>query len=133
MTKSRRIYTINRRDPKLTVLLFNECINNRDIAGLVRLMDDNYTLIAHGHVDTKDKETGRQAWSAFFKDFPDYKNNFTRVESVKDFVAIAGHSTCSNDNLNGPALWSARVIDDLVAEWQVYEDNEENRKELGIT
>jgi hypothetical protein len=115
------------------VLLFNECINNQDIEGLVCLMTENYTLICDGHVDTRDKKTGRQAWSAFFKDFPDYKNIFTRVESVENFVAIAGHSTCSNSNLNGPALWSARVVDDLVDEWQVYEDNGTNRKKLGLT
>jgi ketosteroid isomerase-like protein len=114
-------------------LLFNECINNRDIEGLVRLMADNYTLIAKGHVDARDRETGKQAWSAFFRAFPDYRNIFTRIESVEDFVAIAGNSTCSNDSLNGPALWSARVVDDLVAEWQVYEDNGFNRNKLGLT
>lgn len=124
---------MSKRDSKLTVLLFNECINNHDIEGLVGLMAENYTLICNGQVDARNKKTGRWAWSSFFKDFPDYKNNFVRVQTIEDFVAIAGYSTCSNDNLNGPALWSAQVVDDLVTEWQVYEDNEDNRKGLGLT
>ena len=124
---------MNKRDPKLTVLLFNECINNRDIEGLVSLMTDDHTLICGGHIDTKDKISSREAWSSFFSMFPDYRNHFLRIESRENFVVIAGESTCSNEEkLNSNALWSARIQDDKVSEWQVYEDSPENRKILQI-
>jgi ketosteroid isomerase-like protein len=119
---------MNKHDPKLTVLLFNECINNRDIEGLVSLMTDDHTLICDGHVDTKDKMSSREAWSSFFSMFPDYRNHFLRIESRDDFVVIEGKSKCSNeDKLNCNALWSARIQNDKVSEWHVYEDNPKNR------
>ena len=64
--------------------------------------------------------------------FSDYKNHFTRIESRENTVIIIGHSSCSNDQLNGPALWSAKIEDDLVTEWGVYKDTEENIKLLKI-
>ena len=121
------------RDPKLIALLFNECINSRDIEGLVGLMTSDHSLICNGHVDTRDRTSSREAWTAFFNMFPDYQNHFLRIESKGDFVVIAGKSTCSNeDKLNGNALWSARIQNDKVSEWQVYEDNSENRRNLQL-
>jgi hypothetical protein len=124
---------MNNRDPKLTALLFNECINNRDIEGLVDLMTENHSLILDGHVHTKDKVSSRETWSSFFGMFPDYRNHFLRIESKDDLVVIKGKSTCSNeDKLNKNALWSARIQNDKVSEWQVYEDSSENRMKLKI-
>jgi ketosteroid isomerase-like protein len=124
---------MNKRDPKLTVLLFNECINHRDIEGLVDLMTDDHSLICNGHIDTKDKNSSKEAWSSFFSMFPDYLNQFSRIESKDDIVTISGKSTCSNEErLNTDALWSARVQNDKVSEWQVYEDSPENRSKLQI-
>lgn len=41
---------MNMRDPKLTALLFNECINAQDIEGLVALVTDNHSLICYDNV-----------------------------------------------------------------------------------
>jgi len=121
------------RDPKLIALLFNECINNRDIEGLVALMTDDHSLVCNGHVDTKDKNSSREVWSSFFRMFPDYLNHFSRIESRDDFVVIIGKSTCSNEaKLNTNTLWSVRIQNDIVSEWQVYEDRPENRSKLQI-
>ena len=111
---------MNNRDPKLTVFFNNECINNRDIEGLTSLMTEDHTLIFDGHVDTKDKISSREVWSSFFNMFPDYQNHFLRIVSREEFVVIYGKSTCSNeDKLNCSILWSARIRDDKVSEWQV--------------
>jgi ketosteroid isomerase-like protein len=124
---------MNNRDPKLTALLFNECINNRDIEGLVDLMTDDHSLVCNGHIDTKDKDSSKEAWASFFGMYPDYRNHFSRVESRDDFVVIIGKSTCPNEEkLNTSALWSARIQNDKVSVWQVYEDNPENRRRLQI-
>lgn len=124
---------MNNRDPKLTVLLFNECINNQDIEGLTDLMTDNHRLICYGHKDATGKDSTKQAWLNFFNHYPHYSNNFVRVESSGNFVVMTGSSKCSKEeSLNGNALWSAIVENDKVSEWQVYEDNAENRRRLKV-
>jgi hypothetical protein len=55
--------------------------------------------------------------------FPSYRNDFTTVEALGDIVVMTGHSICSEHSaLEGPAVWTARVVGDLVAEWRVHED-----------
>lgn len=47
-------------------------------------------------------------------------------------VVITGRSECSEPALAGPALWTAIVIGDQVAEWHVHEDTPAARKHLGL-
>ncbi len=124
---------MNNQDPKLTALLFNECINKKNIEGLISLMADDHKLVCHGETGAEGKEANRQAWTSFFKNYPDYLNHISRIESKADFVVMIGHSECNTEkSLNGKALWSAEVKNDKVAEWQVYEDTGENRNNLGL-
>jgi hypothetical protein len=67
---------MNKRDPKLTTLLFNECIDNHDIEDLAALMTDDHSPVCIGHVDTEDKNASREAWSLFFSMFPGCRNHF---------------------------------------------------------
>jgi ketosteroid isomerase-like protein len=123
---------MNKKDPKLTVLLFNECINNRDISGLSKLLAEDVKLIMTNEVTQKNKEEALRAWKQFFDMCPDYKNHFNRIESKEDVVCIVGFSTCSNKLVDGPALWRVLVENDLITEWQVLEDTEDNRKLLKL-
>ncbi|MGD2201143.1 MAG: nuclear transport factor 2 family protein [Candidatus Bathyarchaeota archaeon] len=117
-------------DVMMVVLRFNERINARDLKGLVAMMtDDHFFIDSKGERDD-DMEEG---WRGFFANYPDYRNVFTHVQVEGDFVAIAGHSTCSYDPLDGPALWSARVRDRKVSEWRVYKDTPKNRRKIGLT
>ena len=123
---------MDKRDPKTIALLFNDAINNRDIGGLAHLMGDGYTFIdSEDHIE-RGKQKGIDSWSRFFRLFPDYKNHFNRVLSRGGLVIMVGHSTCSDKRLAGPAIWTARISDQKVAEWRVYEDTPENRKGLGL-
>jgi len=122
---------MNKRDPKLTALKFNECINRQDLDGLARLMSDDHTFVDSGGDAVTGKEQMRAAWRGFFKAYPDYKNIFDRVEWRQNLVVMLGRSTCSNEKaLDGPGIWTAVVENDLVAEWRVYDDTDENRKTL---
>lgn len=123
---------MNKKDPKLTALQFNEYINNQDIKGLTSLMAEDFTFIDIPGKVEKGKELMTKNWISFFEDFPDYKNIFTRVESRDNFVILIGYSTCSYKPLDGPAIWTATIEDDLVAKWQIFEDTEDNRKKLNI-
>ena len=69
---------MNLKDPKLIALQFNECINNQDIEGLVRLMTDDHIFIDRAGDQFSDMVSG---WKEFFSNFPTYKNYFTRVDS----------------------------------------------------
>jgi predicted SnoaL-like aldol condensation-catalyzing enzyme len=123
---------MNSRDPKLFALLFNECIANRDLEGLAALMSEGHTFIDRTGTISQPKEYMVKAWKKFFASFPDYKNTFSRVESAGNTVSIVGYAFWSEEQPYDPVLWSARVEDDLIAEWRVYEDTPENRRLLNL-
>ena len=93
-------------------------------------MTDDHTLVTDSILQGKGKVL--EAWRAFFKLFPDYKNTFNRIELQDDFVRIIGHSTCSDKRLDGPALWMVKVQGNKITEWRVYDDTPENRGLFGI-
>jgi hypothetical protein len=78
----------------------------------------------------------RNPWSrdgsSFFLSYPDYVNHFSIVESRNNLVLVIGFSTCSHKPLDGPALWTAKIENNLVAEWRVYLDTPENREKLNL-
>jgi ketosteroid isomerase-like protein len=117
---------------QLIALHFNECINRRDIDGLAALMTEDHTFIDTANHSVQGKDQVVEAWRGFFALFPDYRNIFERVELRHSFVAISGYSTCSEPQLDGPALWTAKLRDGQVAEWRVYHDTSDNRKLLSL-
>jgi ketosteroid isomerase-like protein len=123
---------MNKRDPKLVVLQFNECINNQNIDGLCKLMSNDYVFIDSSNEVHRGKEFMVKGWMDFFNAYPDYRNYFPKIESRDNLVLVIGHSTCSHEPLDGPALWTARIENDLVAEWRVYLDTPENREKLNL-
>ena len=122
---------MNKRDPKLTALLYNECINARDLQGVINLMSVN-----HQFIDIKNRVENREqmktSWKEFFSEYPDYRNVFHTVISRDNLVILLGHSECSHKPLDGPAIWTAKVENDLIAEWRIYDDTKENREMLRI-
>ncbi|MFX1536060.1 MAG: nuclear transport factor 2 family protein [Promethearchaeota archaeon] len=122
---------MNKRDPKLVALLYNEQINARNLAGVIALMADN-----HKFIDSKNrvenKEQMKKSWEEFFTEYPDYRNIFHTVISRDNLVIMLGNSECSEPVLDGPAIWTAKIENDQVAEWRIYLDTEENRKKLDI-
>lgn len=120
------------REPIFTAMLFNQCVNDQNLDKLADLMTENHKLICNGSVDTVDKQTSLYAWENFFKSYPDYVNHIVKIILKGNLVSLAGFSSCSEKILDGPALWRAKIEGNLISEWQVYEDNEDNRKKLGL-
>jgi hypothetical protein len=112
--------------------MFNECINNRDLDGLSDLMAGYYVFIDSSSNVQKGKELNIKGWADFFDLYPDYVNHFQLIESRDNLVLVIGYSTCAYDPLDGPALWTAKVEHDLIAEWRVYLDTAENRRLLKL-
>jgi hypothetical protein len=118
---------MNKKDPKLTALLFNECINNQDIEGLCNLMSKDHKLTVREGKTEKGKDVNRKGWKSFFKSFPEYKNYFHRIESKENLVILLGYAFWSVSEPYDPAIWTAIIINDLVSEWRIYQDTLENR------
>jgi predicted SnoaL-like aldol condensation-catalyzing enzyme len=97
------------------------------------MMTDDHTFIDRAGVIDKGKESMTKGWIEFFASFPDYKNTFTRIESRDDLVVLHGYAYWSEESKYDPAIWIARIEGDLVAEWRIYEDTEENRKKFGLS
>ncbi len=123
---------MNSRDPKLIALLFNECITNQNLEGLSALMSEDHTFIDHTGAISRPKDFMINAWKSFFAACPKYKNTFSRLESASSTVSIVGHAFWSEEKPFDPVLWRARIENDLVAEWRIYEDTPENRKFLNL-
>ncbi len=72
-------------------------------------------------------------WKEFFRNYPTYKNYFKRVESIDNLVILIGYAKWSKDSLvEDHAIWTAKIENDLVAEWCIYEDTDENRKKFSL-
>ena len=119
-------------DPKLIVRQFNDCINNRDLIGLTKLMTDDHTFIDRDGTETKTKKVMTENWRKFFAMVPDYKNTFTKIESTKDIVIIIGYAFWSKDQPLDNIIWTAKISDDLIKEWRIYQDTEQTRHTLNL-
>jgi ketosteroid isomerase-like protein len=112
---------------------FNEFVSARDLDGLAALMTHDHTFIDTADKITRGKEKALEAWRGFFQHFPDYRNLFDTFTIESDSVTVVGHSVCSDKRLEGPAIWTAKVRGNQVAEWRVYEDTPANRRRLGVS
>ncbi|MCX6149526.1 MAG: hypothetical protein NTX22_03260 [Ignavibacteriales bacterium] len=119
---------MNIKDPMLTTLQFNDYISNQNLEGLSRLMADEHTFIDRDDNIHQPKEYVIGCWENFFKMFPNYKNTFKRVELKDDLVILVGYAYWNEDNTYDPAIWTAKIENDLITEWRIYYDNTENRK-----
>ena len=123
---------MNTKDPKLIALQFNECINNRDLKGLARLMANDHAFIDRDGKVYEPKQVMIDSWREFFRACPDYRNTFDRIESRDDFVVILGYAYWSEKQPYDPVIWTATIVDDLVREWRIYPDTLESRKQFRI-
>jgi len=119
-------------DPIAVALQFNDRISDRDVDGLGLMMTEDHTFIDKPGEVTRGRKIMIKGWAEFFEAYPDYRNVFTRIEARGSQVIMLGHSECSYEPLDGPAIWTAIIRDGLVAEWRVYEDDAEVRRELDL-
>jgi ketosteroid isomerase-like protein len=110
---------------------FNNAITSRDLTRLRELMTEDHTLITGTEDPVNGKEACMDSWRQFFELLPDYRNVFERVWSVGQVVRMCGHSICTDERLNGPAIWMAVVEGTRIREWHVDEDTPEGLRRLG--
>ena len=124
---------LNTRDPKLTALMFNECINARDLEGLAALMTEDHAFVDRNDDRHEGKDTMSTGWKSFFGEFPEYRNTFLKIQSEDDLVVVLGYAEWTAGGERDHVIWTARIRDDLVAEWRVLADTEANMGLFGLT
>jgi ketosteroid isomerase-like protein len=121
------------QDPLGTVLRFNHFINTQDLTGLNEMMTEDHAFIDSVGEIERGRKAMIQAWKTFFTLYPSYRNVFQQVTVEGDRVTMLGRSHCQEEPiLDGPAIWTAHIRDNLVTEWRVYDDTPENRRTLGL-
>lgn len=122
---------------KHIILKFIEQINAHDVDGLCDLIsEDHHFIDALGSV-IEGREQVRKAWTGYFRMVPDYHISCEEILERDNIVAAFGtgggtycpHGAAVDENKwQVPAAWRAKVVDNLISEWQVYADNEVLRR-----
>ena len=131
-------------DSSNVVKQFVEAINAHDARGIASLMTPDHRFIdSLGNV-VEGRDTMQEGWKAYFTMVPDYQLVLTRhfeLAEGRDEAEIActgtAHGSYSSDGtFQAGSEWSTPVAvrallrDCLVAEWQVYADNEPIRERM---
>jgi ketosteroid isomerase-like protein len=126
--------------PIEVVLAFMEGINARDVDRLCALMTEDHVFVDGLGNRVQGRETMRKGWAGYFKMFPDYRVSHAEIFAQGNVVASFGSAEgtyavegklSKENHWSAPAAWRAVVRDGLVAEWQVYADNQAARKIMG--
>jgi ketosteroid isomerase-like protein len=116
---------------------FVRAINRQDVEGLVGLMAPEHRFVDSMGAPVEGRETMRVGWAAYFRMIPDYSIAVEETFCDGPVVVMLGmaQGTYTADGKlraenrwETPAVFRAFVEDGLVAEWQVYADNEPLRR-----
>jgi hypothetical protein len=119
------------------VLKFVENINKHDVEGLARLMSANHRFIDSEGTKCSGRKIMKAGWIGYLKWFPDYRISVDRIMQRGDEVGLFGTASgtfCVKNRLlkknrwKIPGAWRGLVKNGLVAEWQVYADNDSVRR-----
>lgn len=125
--------------PAETVRLFIDQINARDVEGLSALLTPDHRFIDSLGSVIVGRETMREGWRQYFQMVPDYHIEITHSFTDGGDVALLGSASGTYaldgrmnpaDAWQTPAAWHAVVRGGLIAEWQVYADNEPIRQRM---
>jgi len=127
--------------PVDAVLAFMERINATDVDGLCALMTEDHVFVDGLGNRIQGREVMRKGWTGYFRMFPDYRVSHVEIFAHSDVVASFGNAEATfavngklakENHWSVPAAWRAVVRDGLIAEWQVYADNQAARKIMGV-
>lgn len=112
-------------------------INDRDVPGIIALMTQDHVFTDSLGNSFNGRDKMHQGWTGYFQWFPDYSIEVTEAFDHGNLVALFGKARgtfavegklAKENSWEIPAAWKAVVKDGLVAEWQVYCDNDPVRK-----
>jgi ketosteroid isomerase-like protein len=118
---------------------FVDRINAKDIEGLIGLTSEDHQFVDSTGARYAGRDRMREGWGQYFRMVPDYRveihETFCEGQTVI-LVGVARGTYTADGKLKAendweiPVAWRAHIRGDLVASWQVYEDNEPIRRRM---
>jgi ketosteroid isomerase-like protein len=128
-------------DVARAALRFVNEINRHDVAAMLALMSEDHSFTDALGQELRGKERLREAWTAYFALFPDYRiqiEDHLQSGVVVGLFGSASGTLGANGELPSthrwkiPGAWKAVVRDGHIERWQVYADNEPVWKIMGV-
>lgn len=119
-------------------LKFVECINHQNLATLSTLLTEDHRFIDLAGDEESGKELMTRGWQGYFDLCPNYLIHISEVYVRDAQVTLIGRTTGSHtgqprqEEIRETLLWVARVKGDQVSSWELYFNNEDQRKKLGL-
>ena len=123
--------------PNEAVHRFVETINGGDPERIAELLTECHRFVDPGGRVVEGREAMLEAWRGYLEKVPDYRIEVEETFFKGTLVVILGTARGTyrpkgwiraGNAWSTPAAWRARVAGDLIAEWQVYADNEPIRR-----
>jgi ketosteroid isomerase-like protein len=120
-----------------TVQRFVAHINSHDVDAIAALLTSDHRFVDSLGVVARGREALRGGWRQYFLMVPDYRIDVERVMADGPHVVLLGlaRGTYTSDGTlsprnawSTPGAWRALIREALVAEWQVYADNDPIRR-----
>jgi ketosteroid isomerase-like protein len=117
--------------------MFADAINHQNLDKVSELMAEEHVFIDSLGMRIEGRAAMRQSWAAYFRMVPDYTITIqdTLVKGPTVVMLGTAQGTYSANGVltpknrwSTPAAWRALICGSLVAEWQVYADNEPIRQ-----
>ncbi len=114
------------------VQAFIDRINAHDVEGIAAALTVEHRFIDSLGAVFAGRETLRQGWRGYFALVADYQITVRELIEAPSGVFLVGEASGRSGGVawKVPAAWRAVVLNGLVAEWQVYADNEPLRASL---
>lgn len=134
--------------PVRVALAFVAAINARQPDRIAEHMTDDHEFIDKEGNRLCGRDAVRKAWLGYYSMFPDYSVHIDHTVVRHEMVVLVGRSSGrlsqharatlrrpdgsapEDGDFQGPALWTARIIGELVSQWQVYPDTPTVRHRL---
>lgn len=116
---------------------FADAINHQNLDKISELMALDHVFVDSLGATIKGRAAMRQGWEGYFRMVPDYTITIQETLVKGPTVVMLGtaQGTYSSNGVltpenrwSTPAVWRALIRGSLVAEWQVYADNEPVRQ-----
>jgi ketosteroid isomerase-like protein len=111
---------------------FIERINQHDVDGLSAVLTEDHRFIDSLGSVFLGRGTLRLGWADYFRLVSDYRITVDEFAEGRSSLLMVGsvEGRSAGVEWKVPAAWRAVVRDGLIAEWQVYVDNEPLRASL---
>jgi ketosteroid isomerase-like protein len=116
-------------------------INSHDVDAIAALLTPDHRFIDSLGGEARGREVLRHGWREYFRLVPDYRIEVDRavvdgphvvlLGVARGTYSVAGALQAENA-WSTPAALRALIHDGLIAEWQVYADNEPLRRRMAV-